>query len=173
MDNKISSHKSKTWWIVAVVVLVVVIAAAAFSGFTKAPNNGPTTTYGSSTSVQTYRSSTSETLLLFDQFAGVWTTDRPANYSTLVTLVFQTTEKGVMYELVGNSYMAEAFNYTVINGGTAQTSNGSAILQITKSGSPMQEVPFSLLGNSLNLHYDGNNVTLVRNNEPVSLHNKY
>ncbi len=78
-----------------------------------------------------------------------------------------------MYELVGNSYMAEAFNYTVINGGTAQTSNGSAILQITKSGSPMQEVPFSLLGNSLNLHYDGNNVTLVRNNEPVSLHNKY
>ena len=77
--------------------------------------------------------------------ASVWTTDKPANYSSLVTLFFLNTDKGVMYELVGNSYMAEAFNYTVTNG----------ILQITKSGSPLQQVPFSLAGGSLILHYVG------------------
>lgn len=189
MGDRISSHKSKTLWIVLVVVLVVAIAAAIpiLSSKTILNKNGSTSTSvgngSTSTSnnsrTQTYGNSSSETLLVWNWLAGVWTTDKPANYSSLVTLVFQTGEKGVKYELVGNSYMAEAFDYSVINGtfrwgSTEQTTNGSGILQITGSGSPMQKVPFSVLGDALTLHYDGNDMTLMRDyGNMTSLQNRY
>ncbi len=101
-----------------------------------------------------------------DIILGEWTTDQPANYSPLVTIVFSDSKIGVEYILTPKGYMAEPFTYTI---------KGNVIELNNKDTGTLTNVVFKMPdSNSLILNLNGQPITFIRDKEDKAyLQNKY
>ncbi len=102
-----------------------------------------------------------------DIILGEWTTDQPASYSPLVTIVFSDSKIGVEYILTsGRGYMAEPFAYMI---------KGNEIELNNKDTGTLTNVAFKMPdSNTLILNLNGQPITFIRDREDKTyLQNKY
>ena len=157
--SKTSNSRFPRWGIILIIIGIILVAAFFLMPLIlPPPNNSYSNPFFQNNSPQ-------ENSIPFP-VSSTWTTDQPASYSNLVTLVFTNSTNGVKYELVNNTgYMAEGFAYTILNG---------KIIQMINYDNSTQKIPFLFQNNNeLIIDYNGQNITLQMDYENSATKNVY